>query len=207
MPLIRKPDDVPAPPSAPDLEAARGGLRSSEADQRWRAARALAAFPEAAEILGEAAATEVDPRVREAMFTSLARIGAAESLSALVPHLRADDAQRRTAAMDALRAMPGALGEALPGLLGDEDADVRLLACDLVRELRSAEATALLIPVLEADPEVNVCAAAVDVLAEVGAPNALPALRRCAERLADPFLDFAIRIACERLGEQAPPRG
>ena len=207
MPLIRKPADVATPPPALDLEAAEAGLRSPDVDVRWRAARALSAFPQAARALGEAAAAERDARVREAMFTSLALMGTAESNAVLILHLRSDEAEQRTAAMDSLRALPGALGATLPRLLQDKDPDVRLLACDLVREMPSAEATVLLSSVVESDPEINVCAAAVDVLAEVGSPGALPALRRCAERFADPFLNFAIKIACDRLGEQAPLRG
>ncbi|HLZ82170.1 MAG TPA: HEAT repeat domain-containing protein [Caulobacteraceae bacterium] len=207
MPLIRKPADLATPPPAPDLEAAKAALRSPDVDMRWRAARALSAFPEAAGALGEASAAEPNARVREAMFTSLALIGTAECTAVLVLHLRSDDAERRTGAMDSLRTLPRALGATLPGLLRDKDPDVRLLACDLVREMPSAEATVLLTAVLDRDPEINVCAAAVDVLAEVGAPAALPALHRCAERFADPFLSFAIKIACDRLGEQALFRG
>jgi HEAT repeat protein len=208
MPLIRKTTDAPAPAAGPDFERASAALRAPGADERWRAARALAAFPQAAAALGEAAASEPDARVREAMFTALARIGTAESVRALAPHIRADDAGRRTAAMDALKAMPQALDGALEALLSDADADVRVLACDLARELPSARATALLSAVLDADPEVNVCAAAVDVIADIGAPAALPSLRRCAERFTgQPFLDFAIKVACERIGAQAPPRG
>jgi HEAT repeat protein len=207
MPLIRKTPDAPAPAGGPDFAAAEAGLRSADADARWSAARALAAFPQAVRMLGQASASEPDARVREAMFTSLARIGTAQSVAALIPHIRADDAERRTAAMDALKAIPQALAGALAALLKDTDADVRVLACDLARELPSAEATALLGEVLERDPQVNVCAAAVDVIADIGSPTALPALRRCAERLADPFLDFAIKVACDCIGAQAPSRG
>jgi hypothetical protein len=109
--------------------------------------------------------------------------------------------------MDALKAMPQAIGAAIPGLLTDADSDVRLLACDLVRELPAGKATSLLTGVLDREPEVNVCAAAVDVLADIGTEEALPALHRCADRMADPFLAFAIKIACDRIGEQAPPGG
>jgi HEAT repeat protein len=207
MPLIRNTQGSAAPTASADPEAAKVDLRSPDADIRWRGARALAAVPQAAVMLGEAALVETDPRVREAMFTSLGRIATAESVAALVPHVRSDDAERRTAAMDALKAMPQAIGAALPGLLADADPDVRLLACDLVRELPAAEATALLTGVLDRESEINVCAAAVDVLADIGAPEALPALHQCAGRLADPFLAFAIKIACDRIGEQAPPRG
>jgi HEAT repeat protein len=205
MPLIRN-TQAPAASAAADPETAKAELRSADAETRRRAARALAGAPQAAPVLAEAAMAETDPRVREAIFTSLGRIATAESVAALIPHLRADEADRRTAAVDALKAMPQAIGPALPALLADPDADVRLLACDLVRELPAEDATLLLAGLLEREPEVNVCAAAADVLADIGAAQALPALQRCARRLADPFLAFAIKIACERIGEQAPPR-
>jgi HEAT repeat protein len=205
MPLIRKPPTDPpqaAPPPAPaDFEAVRASLYAREADDRWRAARALSAFPEAATVLGAAATAEADTRVREAMFTSLARIGSPDSVAALALHVRSDDAGRRTGAMDALKAMPQALEGGLTALLKDPDSDVRVLACDLARALPSTAATSLLSGVLDTDPEVNVCAAAVDVLADVGSPEAVPALKRCAARFTDqPFLTFAIRVACDRIG-------
>ena len=53
----------------------------------------------------------------------------------------------------------------------------------------------------------NVCAAAVDVLAEIGAPDTLPSLVRCAARFADrPFLGFAVKVASERIGSRFPAR-
>jgi HEAT repeat protein len=207
MPLIRKPADPAAASGATDPGVVKADLRAADVEVRWKAARVLGASAEAVDLLGEAAVTESDSRVREAIFTSLARIGTPHSAAALIPHVRADDAERRTGAMDALKAMPGALAGVLPDLLKDRDPDVRLLACDLVRELPSAEATALLVQVLDSETEVNVCAAAVDVIADIGAPEALPALRRCAERLNAPFLDFAIKIACDRIGKQATDRG
>jgi HEAT repeat protein len=207
MPLVRRPSDSTVPPNRPDEETARARLRSADPDERWRAARVLAAFPTAVGALGEAASLETETRVREAIFTSLALIGAAESVTALIPHLRSDHAERRTGAMDALKAMPQALGPALPRLLNDADPDVRVLACDLTRVLSSADATALLSQVLDKERDVNVCAAAVDVIADVGSPDALPALTGCGRRLKDPFLAFAIEVACRRIGEQAPDRG
>ena len=45
---------------------------------------------------------------------------------------------------------------------------LRLLACELTRNLPSGEAARLLCGLLEHEAEPNVCAAAVEVLAEVG---------------------------------------
>ena len=56
---------------------------------------------------------------------------------------------------------------------------------------------------LERDTEANVCAAAIEVLAEIGLPAALPALEKCACAFSDQsFLSFSIRIAAERIASQ-----
>ncbi len=207
MPLIRKPSE-PAPPKPVETaEQAVAALASSASDERWAAARRLATAPEAVEALGRALATEQDARVREAIFTSLARIGTPTSAAVVLDRLRSDDASARTGALDALHAMPDAAAAHLPLLLQDADPDVRLLATELARELPAAEATRLLCDVIETEALPNVCAAAVEVLAEVGGPAALPALQRCAARFpAEAFLGFSIKIAAERIGS-APPHG
>jgi hypothetical protein len=62
------------------------------------------------------------------------------------------------------------------------------------------EATRLLSGLIEREPHPNVCAAAIDVLAEVGTPDAIPALRSCATRFATtPFLPFAVSVAIARI--------
>jgi HEAT repeat protein len=144
---------------------------------------------------------ETDARVREAILTGLARIATPESAAAVVPYLGSDDAGLRTGAIDALRAMPAACRPHLPRLLADPDADVRLLSCELTRDLPEGDANRLLCDLLESETEKNVCAAAVEVLAEIGRPEALPVLKTCAERFAgDPFLVFSIKVATDRIG-------
>jgi hypothetical protein len=93
-------------------------------------------------------------------------------------------------------------------LLTDPDADVRLLACELVRSQPAAGAGRMLGEVLVREPEANVCAAAVEVLAETGGPELLPLLAQCAARFPDdPFIAFAVTAASERIGSQAMNRG
>ena len=76
----------------------------------------------------------------------------------------------------------------------------------LARALPGERATALLDDVLLREMDVNVCAAAVDVLAEVGTVEALPALRTCAQRFPEsPFLIFAIQVAADRISAQTSP--
>lgn len=197
MPLIRSKSDNAAPKGASDTPAV--GLMSQSMDTRWAAARA-ADTPGHIPSLAAALACEKDARVREAIFTALARIATCESAQAVLPLLRCDDAGIRVGALDALRAMPQAAAAHLPRLLTDKDADVRLLACDLARNMRDADGVRLLCELLETDREANVCAAAVEVLAEIADENALSSLSRCAARFPrDPFLAFAIKVTADRL--------
>jgi HEAT repeat protein len=227
MPLIRNDLTFASPPIP---RSAAETLRTGTTDERWHAARALGAvadavggmegreaapggtsvsgeFRDGTKALAEALKTETDLRVREAIFTSLVRIGSQECVDAVIPCLRGDDAALRTGALDALRAMIGAVRPVLPALLADPDADIRLLACDLARELPSAEATRLLCDVLSRETEANVCAAAVDVLADVGGAEALAALQAAAARFGDvTFLNFAVKVAMERIVAEHPVR-
>ena len=62
---------------------------------------------------------------------------------------------------------------------------------------------------LDAEPEANVCAAAVEVLAEVGDADGAAGARRAAPHASahTPFLAFAIKIAIDRIDSQtASPR-
>jgi HEAT repeat protein len=202
MPLVRKP--LPAPPPAKhDVAQLAAALASPSDETRWSAARSAADAPQGLALLSEALAHETVPRVREAMFTGLARIGTPESAAVALRSLRSDDAAERTAALDALRAMPAAAAGHLPQLLTDPDADIRLLACDLARNVAAVEANELLTALLLRDTATNVCAAAVEVLAETGDAATLPAMADCAARFPDdPFLAFAIQAARDRIGSR-----
>jgi hypothetical protein len=133
-------------------------------------------------------------------MTALIRVGDGASVQVLLPYLRSQDAGQRGAAIEALQALPDAIMPFMVALLHDADSDVRILATELARNMPAAEATRLLSDLLEHDPHVNVCGAAIEVLAEVGTPAALPALRRCATRFAGTsFLPFAVSIAVARI--------
>jgi len=193
MPLIRK-------TAAPVVGPSAGDLDSASADARWAAARRLSS-PEDVASLSTALERETEPRVREAIFTSLARIGGLQSARALAERIRSDEAALRTGAIDALRSMGPEREEMLAELLADPDSDVRLLACEIARQGQGERAGPLLCDLLLRETEPNVAAAAVEVLTEIGDSRALPALERCGERFAgQPFLSFAIGIARDRIG-------
>jgi HEAT repeats len=195
MPLVRKRNEA----DSSGTGASPPALESALATERWSAARS-AETPADVVALARALAVEREPRVREAMFTALARIATYESATVAASHLSSDDAALRTGAMDALRAMPQASEPLVPQLLADADADVRVLACELVRNVGQAKGQRWLCQRLDLEGHANVCAAAVEVLAEIGDRDALPALARCAERFRDAaFLSFAITAAADGL--------
>ena len=200
MPLVRKPAQAAAEHPKASFAEILTGLAAADPEGRWRAARAAAELPDAAAALAAALPRETDSRVREAMFTSLARIGTRDSIAGMLPMLRSDDAALRTGALDALRSSVIATHELLPLLLNDPDIDVRILSCELARGLPSDAASRSLCALLDREVEINVCAAAIEVLAEVGNHTALPALARCAQRFPQaPFLAFAIKLATDRI--------
>ncbi|MCW5734374.1 MAG: HEAT repeat domain-containing protein [Enhydrobacter sp.] len=197
MPLVRRPSLPSESPAAP-----AGSITEGTSEQRWAAARAAAAQPDGVALLAKALSQERDPLVLEAIFTGLAAAATAESAAAVVPFIRSEEARLRAGALDALRAMPEASRPHIGSLLADPDADVRLLSCELVRGLPEAEANRLLIDLLDGETDKNVVAAAVEVLAEIGRPEALPVLVLCSQRfVGEPFLAFSIKVATDRIGD------
>ena len=186
--------------SAGGGESYQAALDSPDAESRWTAARALSGRAVAVPALAEALGREPVPRVREAILTALIRIGNAASIEAILPYLRSQDAGLRAAAIEALQALPDAIGPFMAPLLSDSDSDVRLLATELARNMEASKATRLLCDLIEREQHPNVCGAAIDVLTEVGTPEALPALEKCAARFAAaPFLPFASSVAIARI--------
>jgi len=177
-----------------------GALTSADPETRWNAARAIGIDADAVPQLAAALRAEPVPRVREAIITALMRIGDEASIAALMACLRSPDAGLRTACLDALRAMPQAILPFLASALEDHDSDVRIMATELARSVPPADANRLLCKLLEGERHANVCAVAIDVLAEVGTSDAIPALQKCAERFrTTAFLPFAASIAIARI--------
>jgi HEAT repeat protein len=186
--------------SATDVAQQLARLRDPDPEVRWAAARKVGGVAAAVPALAKALATEQNLRVREAIMTALMRVGDGASVQTLLPYLRAQDAAQRSAAIETLQALPAAVLPFMTALLADADADVRILAAELARNMPADQATRILSDLLEHELQPNVCAAAVDVLAEVGTRDALPALRLCAQRFQDaPFLPFAIATTIARI--------
>lgn len=175
-------------------------LAEGDAEQRRWAARDLQAHAGVAAALGERLLQEPDASVREALFTSLGRLADAGAAKALVPLLRSEDVPLRNGAIETLSGMPEATGPCLDALLADADVDVRIFAVNLLADLHHPQVRHWLQRVLEREPEVNVVAAALEVLSEVGEPGHLPALHAARQRFAgNEFIAFAVDLAVERI--------
>lgn len=202
---LRKSTPSPLHPVQPrqhprDLLGLQQQLGDTDPRQRRLAARDLAEFPQAALSLGQALAVETDAAVREALFTSLASLASEAAVQALLPLLRTDDAGLRNGAIEALAAMPQAVAPCIDRLLLDADPDVRIFTVNLLGELRHGSVPVWLVQVLRQDTHVNVVAAALEVLAEVGSAAELPALRAARDRFDDDaFIQFAADLAISRI--------
>jgi HEAT repeat protein len=210
MPLVKAPplaNAAPEPaagavPAATEeaLEAAFAQLDAADADTRRHAAQLLATDPGAAPWLAARLPAEPAPAVREALFDSLVDIGGESAATLLAPLLRSADAALRSGTVDALKQLGEAAVPTLDVLLADTDPDVRILAVEVTRAWPRPLAVPRLRRVVESDPHVNVCGAAVDVATEAGTGELLPALAGLRRRFpAEPFLLFAVEIACARI--------
>lgn len=183
-----------------DLPGLLEQLKNPDPSLRRWAARDLGAHAEAAAALGRALAGERDPSVREALFTSLGTLASERAAEALMALLRSEDAALRNGAIEALAGMPQAVAPSIERLLRDPDPDVRIFTVNLLGELRHAEVNRWLGQVLAQESQVNVVAAAIEVLAETGGAAERPGLQRVRERFADdPFIGFATELALERI--------
>ncbi len=175
-------------------------LRGGDAEQRRWAVRDLTAHPQAAAALGAQLLVERDAAVREAIFLALGTMASDEAVSALLPLLRSEDARLRNGAIEVLSGLPRVVGPRISALLLDADVDVRIFTVNLLGELRHEQVTQWLQQVLLSDREVNVVAAAIEVMAETGQPEHIDALRETRRRFADdPFIGFAADVAIERI--------
>jgi HEAT repeat protein len=194
---------APAAAVAYDLETFLADLTAEKPAVRRAAARGLATHPEAAMELCDRLEVEVSPSVRAVLFTSLIQLQSPDVAARLTDLLRGEDVALRNAAIEALQEMPAAVIPHLEPLLSDDDSDVRIFAVNILAALRDTRASELLAGVVRGDPHINVCAAAVDGLTEVGDPEALPDLEDARIRFAaDAFMEFAIDAAMRRIRGQ-----
>jgi HEAT repeat protein len=203
MALIKKPH-APHEGDSRRLPRDRAGLLQQLSDEsteirRW-AALDLAAFPDAVEALCAHLQQETQPPVREAMLTALIEIGGDAVVLRLMPLLRSEDAAIRNPVIEVLQQLPDAVAPHIETMLQDPDPDYRIFAVNVLSNLRHPQTPGWLQAVIERDADFNVCATVVEVLAEVGTPEAIPALRALPGRFSDePFMQFCVDAAIRRI--------
>jgi HEAT repeat protein len=137
---------------------------------------------------------------RASRLAMLVARGTPEAAREIAGFLASTNAALRNDALDALQRMGEAAEPAVDELLEGDDPEPRLLAVEVTRAWASARAVPRLLRVLESDPHVNVCAAAVDVAADTGTAALLAPLAALRTRFADaPFLVFAADVARARI--------
>ncbi|MCJ2017353.1 MULTISPECIES: HEAT repeat domain-containing protein [unclassified Methylobacterium] len=198
MALVRKQPAAPAPaPAAGDPRAALDGATAAE---RREAAHLLASDPDAVDSLADRLGREADKSVREAILLALGRIGTEAAAERLFDLLGSEDVWLRNAAIETLSEMDAAVIGALDRALSDLDSDRRIFAVNILVSLRHRAAVDYARRVLAEDDHVNVVAAAIDVLAEIGTPDMIPEIEAAAARFPDaPFLTYAARAASRRI--------
>jgi HEAT repeat protein len=183
-----------------DIEGLLAQLRDPDASVRRWAARDLANEPRAAASLCAQLPLERDASVRVALFNSALQIGGASIVQGMVPLLRSEDAGLRNGAIEVLAGLPEAVAPHIDALLHDADSDVRIFTVNLLGDLRHPQVPQWLAMVLTHDSAVNVVGAALEVAAEVGTPQTLPALRAARARFAsDAYITFSVDLAVERI--------
>jgi HEAT repeat protein len=179
-------------------------LADEQASVRRNASRDLASHPSAAMALCDRLLVETSPSVRAVLFTSLISIQTEEVAGRLAALLRSEDVALRNAAIEALQEMPDALAPHVESLLADPDSDVRIMTVNILSVLRHEQAPSWLISVVRNDPHINVCAAALDGLAEVGRPDMIKDVEDLRIRFSDSeFIGFAIATAIRRMRGQS----
>jgi HEAT repeat protein len=205
MALVRR-AGAPAPvdESRDDIAGGReqwiADLGSANAATRRQAARALSEMPDAVAVVCSHLADEPNLSVRSIILTGLIVHKSQAVVAALLPLLRSEDANLRNGAIEALQQMPDEVAPRVESMLADADSDVRIFTINVLAALPHPLVPKWLRQVVTTDPHVNVCAEALDALAEVGEPDAIPALEALAGRFADvAFIQFAVDAAVRRI--------
>ncbi len=204
MPLVRSSSSAISEPTESvgsiDVSKLRDEIESDDIEIR-RAAVRLAHRAGEADILARRLEDESDAALRESILTNLVRIGGVKAARPLIDSLRSENAQLRNAVIESLQTMGEPIIPEIETLLDDDNPDLRIYAVNILQSMRSPRVPDIALRVIACDPHVNVCAAAVDVLAEVGRPEMADELRAVAGRFPDhPFLAFAVRAAIKRIG-------
>lgn len=160
------------------------------------AARTLAAEPVGVPTLLARLAEEHVPAARAALLDILLAQGGPMVIEGLLVMLASNSGGPRHDVVTALREVPAQTAAHLERRLRDPDPELRLFTVNLLESLHHPQQLHWLIEVVRQDSNLDVCAAAVDLLGEVGDHRAMEALRAVKLRFPEAkFLHFAVDVA------------
>ncbi len=136
--------------------------------------------------------------VQEAADRALRQIGGAGVVRAVVPLLRSDDAPIRNISMDILREVGAGDLPTLVSLLHDDDADIRIFMADVLGTCGNSLAVEPLCGALLDDSEVNVRYQAAVSLGELGFPEAADCLNKAMQD--EEWVQFSVIEALAKIG-------
>lgn len=148
----------------PDFQASVAALDSETPADRQSAIRSLEGNAQALPALAARLAIETEAPIREKLALVLSRAEGAEIPSLLLPHLRSQDAELRSLVAEILSHHPASIVPRLPDLLADDDPAFRIHILTIAKMLPVAGLGELLAGVLLHDPDVNVVAAALELV-------------------------------------------
>jgi HEAT repeat protein len=192
----------PGKPKRVDCKQLVAGLEDSDAAVRRHSARDMGHCAGAVSALAGRLKREENVAVREAILDTLAKQSDPLAVDELVTCLRSEDAALRNEVIETLKHLPMDLSPTLKTLLGDADPDLRIFAVNILESRCEPDVEQLLIEVIERDANVNVCAAAADLLCELGSVAALSPLKSLKSRFAsETYIQFAADLAIKRIRE------
>ncbi|BCS86917.1 HEAT repeat domain-containing protein [Pseudodesulfovibrio sediminis] len=136
--------------------------------------------------------------IQEAVDSSLRKIGGKETVQAVIPLLRSDEAPVRNLSMDILREVGNQDMASLIGLIHDNDADIRIFVSDILGSTGNMLAVEPLCDALLRDPEVNVRYQAAVSLGELGLEEAAPCLNRAIDD--EEWVQYSVIEALTKIG-------
>lgn len=136
--------------------------------------------------------------IQEAADSSLRMIGGKETVRAVLPLLRSDEAPVRNLSMDILRQVGCQDMPSLIELVHDEDPDIRIFAADILGSTDSLLAVEPLCDALLKDPEVNVRYQAAVSLGELGMDEAAPCLNKAIND--EEWVQYSVIEALTKIG-------
>lgn len=178
------------------LETSRDGGEKVDAACRL----ASLGTAEAAAALARALQREEDPLVREAVIGALLVCDTRAVIAEMATLLRSEDASSRSAAFEVLTyKCDDEVIEIFEQLLQDGDRDVRVMTVHALGRSRYGRSAELFRRVIREDSDVNVVAAAVEYLGEMGEPGDAALIQKALERFQHPYFQWTARRALERL--------